>query len=56
MVPLHDAALRGVERRQERAGGDLEGVVGAAVVQVVAQAPNEQGEDLQVAGEKRRKR
>ncbi len=49
VVPLHDAALGGVEGGQQGARRQLEGVVGAAVVEVVAQAGHEQGQDLQVA-------
>ena len=40
VVVLHRGG--GVESRQRRAGLDLEGVVGAAVVQVVAQAGHQQ--------------
>ena len=48
VVPLHHGALGRVERGQDGVGGQLEGVVGAAVVEIVAEASHEQGKDLEV--------
>ena len=51
MVVLHRRG--GVEPRQRRARLDLEGVVGAAVVQVVAEARDHQREALHLGENER---